>query len=169
MNALKMTTVAALVALIGFAQTTDAAPTRPKLNRSAKGIAKSKIAVKTDLRCSIEGFYDAAATQPLPHGSHVVNLDEMYVRVTVHNAGKLAAKGFTSSAQVTKDGTSVYDNGHTFDLPAGFSMSFPLVKVDTHHNSTVNARLDVDTGNGIKELSERNNSCRFEVKSSKLH
>jgi hypothetical protein len=166
MNALKMTTAAALVALIGFAQTTDAAPLNPKLNRSAKA---RKVALRTDLRCSIEGFYDAAATQPLPHGSHVVNLDEMYVRVTVHNAGRLAAKGFTSNAKVTKDGTSVYDNGHTFDLPAGFSMSFPLVKVDTHHNSTVNARLDVDTANGIKELSERNNSCRFEVKSSKLH
>lgn len=164
MNALKMTTAAALVALIGFAQTTAAAPLKRKLNRSAK-----KISVRTDLRCSIEGFYDAAATQPLAHGSHVVNLDEMYVRVTVHNAGKLAAKGFTSDATVTKDGTNVYDNGHTFDLPAGFSMSFPLVKVDTHHNSTVKARLDVDTGNGIKELSERNNSCRFEVKSSKLH
>lgn len=163
MKTLKIATVAAFVSLLGFSQTTDAAPPRAKIAK------KTKLAFKTDLRCSIKGYYDAAGTKPIANGGHTINLDEMYVRITVENAGRLSAKGFTSSANVIKDGSSVYSNSQTFDLPPGFSMSFPLVKVDTHHSSLVKATLAVDTGKGINELNEKNNVCRFSVKSNKLH
>ncbi len=164
MKALKLTIATALLALTGFAQTTDAAPARKGIARNAK-----KLVLKTDLRCSVEGFYDAQGTKPLANGAHPVNLDEMYVRVTVHNAGRMDAKGFTNSVKVNMDGAWVHDDGETFDLPAGFSMSFPMVKVDTHHSSSVIAVGRVDTDRNVSETSERNNSCRYSVKSNKLH
>ncbi len=122
---------------MGFASTSDAAPTR-------KGPARHGTpTLKTDLHCTIEAFKDAAGTQPLE--SHPVNVTQMWLRLSVRNAGRLDARDVTSAFQVNRDGTTVYSLTQTTDLPAGFSTNFPLVKVNTHQTSTVTARIDVDT------------------------
>jgi hypothetical protein len=160
---LKIASFATIIGLLGFSQTTVAAG--PKVSRAQP----TRIALKTDLRCEIEAFHDAAGTQPMQNGATLVNLDQMWVRVTVRNAGRLDASNFTSKANIIRDGQSVYSKQQALTVPAGFSASFPLVKVDTNNNSTVKATLSVDTGKNISELNELNNTCTFQVQSNKLH
>ena len=161
---LKIASLATLfVGLVGFSQTGVAAG--PKISRAKT----SRLSVRTDLRCQIEAFHDAAGTQPMANGATVINLDEMWVRVTVRNAGRIDANDFSSRANIIRDGQSVYTKQQALSIPAGFSTSFPMVKVDTHNQSTVKATLVVDTGKNVTELNELNNVCRFEVKSNKLH
>jgi len=165
MNNFKKMTLASLVALLGFSQI-GTASAGPRVSRTSKA---TKVQLRTDLRCKVEAFHDAGATQPVANGTTVVNLDHLYVRYTVHNAGRLAANGFSSHAKAHLNGSQTFTQQQVLSLPPGFSASFPLTKVNAHNTSTVKASLSVDTGKNITETSEVNNLCNFQVTSQKLH
>ena len=165
MTNFKKMTLASLVALLGFSQIGTAAA-GPRASRVAK---KQRIQLRTDLRCEVEAFRDPGATQRVANGSTVVNLDHLYVRYTVRNAGRLAANGFNSHANAHLNGSESFTQQQVLNLPPGFSASFPLTKVKAYHSSTVKASLSVDTGKDITEASEINNICKFQVTSQKLH
>ncbi len=165
MNHFKKMTLASLVALLGFSQI-GTATAGPRVSRAGKA---QRIQLRTDLRCEVEAFRDAAATQPVANGSGLVNLDHLYVRYTVRNAGRLAAKGFNSRADAHLNGNQTFSQQQVLDLPPGFSATFPLTKVNANHTSTVKASLSVDTNKDVTETSELNNLCNFQVTSQKLH
>lgn len=165
MNNLKKMTLASLVAFLGFSQI-GTASAGPRVSRASKA---QRIQLRTDLRCEVEAFRDAGATQSVANGATLVNLDHLYVRYTVRNAGRLAANGFNTRANAHLNANEVFTQQQVLDLPAGFSASFPLTKVNAYNSSTVKASLSVDTGSDVTETSELNNLCNFQVTSQKLH
>ena len=164
MKKLSLAAITTLVALLGYQATGEAAA--PKVGRATSTVP---VPVKPDLRCKVEAFFDAAATQPLQNNGTEINLGDVWVRASVRNASPVEAKAFSNTLSIVRNSSSVHESSPELTIPGGYTMMFPLVKVTVGHSGSMEATLKVDSDGEIGESNELNNLCTFKTKSNKLH
>ena len=163
MKKLSLVVLTSLVALFGFQLQGEAAP------RVGPATSSTPVLVGTDLRCKIEAFTDAGATQPLQNNGIETNLGDVWVRATVRNVGAAEAKAFSNTYSIVRNTASVHESSPELTIPGGYSMMFPMVKVAVGHSGSMEAKLKIDVEGEIHESTELNNTCTFKTKSNKLH